>query len=97
MHDSGFGKLANGIQTLNLIRLYLIFSNLLSSPNMERGNYWIINAALEASLFLSALVGENIEEAFNGEEHGLTYLELIDTLYHLFQRGYLVAYYSQDT
>lgn len=63
-------------------------------PNMERGEYWIIDAVLEASLSLSSLIGENIEEAFNREGHGLTDFELVDTLCHLFQGGDLIAYYS---
>ena len=63
-------------------------------PNIERGEYWIIDAVLEASLFLSSLIVENLEEAFNREGHGLTDFELVDTLYHLFHKGDLIVYYN---
>jgi hypothetical protein len=63
------------------------------SQNIERGEYWLLDSVVEASLSLSALVVENIEETFNREGHGLGISDLINTLYRLFQREYLIAYY----
>lgn len=70
--------------------------NTSNSSNINRGEYWVINAALEASLFFSALAVENLEETFNIKGHGLNYSQLVDTLDCLFQRGDLIAYYSQS-
>lgn len=64
--------------------------------SINRAEYWVMDAVLESSLFLSAVVVENIEETFNREGHGLNYSQLVDTLYCLFQRGNLIAYYHQN-
>jgi hypothetical protein len=66
---------------------------------IDKGEYWILDVAVECAQYISSLRHEEeyLEQAFNRKGHGLTYLEILDTLDSLFQRGDIIAsFHSND-
>jgi hypothetical protein len=61
---------------------------------IEKGEYWIIDVAVQYSQYMSSLrhPEEYLEQAFNRKGHSLTYIEILDTLDKLFQKGDLIAF-----
>src|SRR5215212_12115688 len=58
---------------------------------MDKGEYWLLNSAVEAWYPLVWLVCDNVEEVFNKRHHGLERDELVSVLAELFERGDLLA------
>jgi hypothetical protein len=60
---------------------------------MDKGEYWIIDVAVQYFQYVSSLRYEEeyLEQAFNRKGHGLTYIEILDTLDSLFQKGDIIA------
>jgi hypothetical protein len=63
--------------------------------NIDKNEYWLLDSVVENLLFLSGLMVDNIEQAFNKKKHELTHNELLNTLEQLFQSGDIIAAYWQ--
>ena len=61
----------------------------MTNGNMDRGEYWLLEAVVESWLPLDVLESPELEMCLNKTGHGLTHTELVDTLDRLFQDGYL--------
>jgi hypothetical protein len=60
---------------------------------MDKAEYWLLSSVIEDRLPLRLLVSSDLELHLNRRGHGLPYLDLINTLHRLFERGDLIAHY----
>jgi len=61
---------------------------------LQKAEYWILESVVEAGRMLPTLRPDAVEEAFNRKGHGLSDVQLLETLYGLFLQGYLSAEHS---
>ncbi len=61
------------------------------NPSFTRGQYWLLESAVELCLPLSILISENLDEALNKTPHGMPEALLVETLVDLFQCGLIEA------
>ena len=60
-------------------------------PRFTRGEYWLLETAVDEQFPVSALMANNLEEYFNKKGHGLTRGALIETLHRLISWGLISA------
>ena len=65
-------------------------------PRFTRGEYWLLETAVEHRLPVSVLTASNLEEILNKIGHRLTRDALIDTLYRLVTSGLISVEHEVD-
>ena len=60
-------------------------------PRFTRGEYWLLETAVDKQFPVSALMANNLEEYVNKKGHGLTRTALIETLHRLITWGLISA------
>ena len=60
-------------------------------PRFTRGEYWLLETAVDKQFPVSALMASNLEEYLNKKGHGLTRTALIETLHRLITWGLISA------
>src|SRR4051794_33270916 len=63
----------------------------MTTPRFTRGEYWLLESAVEHGWPLYTLVAEDVGLVFNKPGHGMDRDELIETLVSLFRRGLIAA------
>ncbi len=64
----------------------------MNNPSFTRGEYWLLESAVEAALPICWLDWSEIEVALNKASHGMSRSLLIDTMYKLFNEGLIIAH-----
>ena len=60
-------------------------------PRFTRGEYWILETAIESRFPVYGLMSRNLEENLNKKGHGLTRTALLETLHRLISWGLISA------
>ena len=60
-------------------------------PRFTRGEYWILDTAVECRVPVADLMDDDIEVTLNKKGHGLTRIALLETLHHLIASGLISA------
>ena len=62
------------------------------NPSFTRGEYWLLETAVEAAIPICWLDWSDMEEALNKSTHGMSRSLLIETMHKLFKGGLIVAH-----
>ncbi len=65
-------------------------------PRFTRGEYWLLETAVESRFPVSVLTANNLEEILNKTGHGLTRDALIETLHRLIVSGLISIEHEVD-
>ena len=66
-------------------------------PRFTRGEYWLLETAVDKQFPVSALMANNLEEYLNNKKgHGLTRTALIETLHRLIVSGLISVEHEVD-